>query len=721
MYLRIAVTCLLLFSFALNLRGQEQDPDIVRITTNLVQVDVVVTKDGKHIVDLRPEDFEILEDGRLQQITSFAYVSTNASTPDTASTIKNAEAPTVIPKPPLPKEIKRTVAIVVDDLGMSFQSMANLRMYLAKFLNENLRPNDLIAIIRTGGDVGALQQFTSDPRMLANAIADLKWNPCSRVGASVLSPERSLIVANPPEPQLQGRIPADRSPGSAQVSRPVLSNESNPCSVGSSVAHSINALRFILGGMRELPGRKSMMIISDNLPLERQESTAVDFGFKRPVRENANLIDVWTQSTSYRDSLHSLGELAIRGSVVIYGITSQRLQAIGATAADEISFPPQQTRRRPDQRDSLSNLITTRSTELQRNADGSEVLARQTGGFVVRNQNDFGLERVFDDQSGYYLIGYRPASTTFDRRFHTIQARVKRGGLTVRTRGGFFGVSGDESRATQPVDRLSHALISPFAANDIAVRVATYFANDPARGSLLRVFLTFNAKALTYTLEPDGTHVAKLDLSGVLFGENGAMASRQDQSATLRLRGQPYERALREGVVYGFDWPLKQTGIFQLRVALRDAASQKVGASGQLIYVPKLDNGALALSDILLQAEQPARADGDQDNTLVTRRFPRGTSLMFGYTIYNASLNKSKHLPKLTTRTLVFRDAVKIYSSDAAVVNTEGQTDLQRISTGARLQLGPALTPGEYVVQIVVEDQVSKRTVTRLTQFEVEQ
>jgi hypothetical protein len=429
---------------------------------------------------------------------------------------------------------------------------------------------------------------------------------------------------------------------------------------------------------------------------------------------------VWTQSTSYRDSLHSLGELAIRASVVIYGITSQRLQATGATPADEISFPPQHTRRRqPDQRDALTNLINTRSIELHRNTDGAELLSKQTGGFVVRNQNDFGFERVFEDQSGYYLIGYRPASTTFDRRFHTIQARVKRGGMTVRTRGGFFGVSGDESRAAQPADHLNRALISPFTANDVTVRVATYFANDPARGSLLRVLLALDAKDLTFTTEPDGAHVAKLDLSGVLFGENGAVANRQDQSATLRLRGRPYERALREGVIYGFDWPMKQTGAFQLRVAVRDIASQKVGASGQLIYVPKLNNGELALSDVLLLAEQTAPADDDQHSELVTRRFPRGTSLAFGYTIYNASLNKSTRLPKLTTRTLVFRDAVKIYSSDSAAVNTEGQPDLQRISAGARLRLGPALTPGEYVVQIVVEDQLSKRTVTKLTQFEV--
>lgn len=719
MHRRFIAICLLL-SFALTLRGQDQDQDVVRITTNLVQIDVVVTKDGKQVINLKPEDFEILEDGRLQQITSFAYVSTNpSSTPNAgpSTAARNDEGvPPVIPKPPLPREVKRTVAIVIDDLGMSFQSMANLRNYLPKFLSENLQANDLIAIIRTGGEVGALQQFTSDPRALADAIADLKWNPCSRVGANVLSPERSLITVHPPERQLQGRIPADRSPGSAQIDRPVTSNESNPCSVGSSVANSINALRFILRGMGELPGRKSMMIISDNLPLERQEMAPVDFGFKRPVRENANLIDVWTQSTSYRDGLHSLGELAIRGSVVIYGIASQRLQTTGPQPADEISFPPQQVRRRPDQPDTLTNLMRTRSAELRRNTDGAEVLAKETGGFVVRNQNDFGLERVFEDQSGYYLIGYRPAEATFDRRFHTIQARIKRGGFTVRTRGGFFGVSEEESRASRPTDRLVRALASPFGANDIGVRVATYFANDPARGSFLRVFLTIDAKALTFAAEPDGTHVAKLDLSSVLFGENGSVAGRQDQTATLRLRGKPYERALHEGVNYGFDWPLKQTGAFQFRVALRDTASRKIGAAGQLIHVPKLDQGELALSDILLQADPAVE---NARSRLVSHRFRQGMSLAFGYTIYNATLDKSTRQPKLTTRTLVFRDAVKIYNSEPTLVSTEGQTDPQRISTGARLQLGPALTPGEYVLQIVVEDQAGKRTATRWTQFEV--
>lgn len=717
---------LLILSFLLPV--QAQDPqDVVRVSTALVQVDVVVTKDGKQVTNLRPEDFEILEDGHRQQITNFSYVSVNPPSNNVTAapfiTTTQPSNPPPPPPPPQPRQVQRTIAIVVDDLGMSFQSMANLRIYLRKFMSESLRQNDLVAVIRTGGEVGALQQFTTDPRVLASAIADLKWNPCSRIGVSVLAPQRSVgLVTPPPESQMRGRASADRSPSSSQVDRPETANESNPCSVGSSVNYSISAIRFILRGMRELPGRKSMLIISDNLPMERQEDAPVDFGFKRPVRENAGLIDVWTQATSYADRLYGLAEQAIRSSVVIYGVSAMGLQTIGPQSADEISFPPQHMMRgASNEPNQLQKLITSRTSELQKNFDGTEWLAKETGGFAVRNQNDFALDRVMEDQNGYYLIGYRPATETFNRQFHTIQARLKRGGYTLRTRAGFYGVT-EEPAAGPASDRdpLNKALVSPFGANDMSVRLTALFANDPSRGSLLRTFVAVDAKDLTFTEEVDGTRTAKFDLSTVLFSENGTVVNRQDQIATLRLRRGLYEQALGDGVIYGFDLPVKHAGAFQLRVALRDSGSQKIGAAGQFIQAPNLSDGQLALSDILLYADtaNAETAGYELERGVVFRRFHQGASLVFGYTIYNASLDKKTQQPRLTTQTTVFRDSVKIYSSERAAVATN-QTDLKRITTGARLQLGQALTPGEYVVQIVVEDQVAKRSAIRVTQFEV--
>lgn len=714
------LACLLILSLAVH---AQEPQDVVRISTNLVQVDAVVTKDGKQVRDLKAEDFEIREDGRVQQITNFAFISVNSSRTKPSP---GAPAPSTT-TPPLPYEIKRIIAIVVDDLGMSFESMANLRQYLRKFVSETLRPDDLVAIVRTGGEVGALQQFTTDQHALASAIAELKWNPCSRVGAHVLTAERSLVTQMRSEAEMRGRMPADRSPGSNQVQRQTTANESNPCSIGNSVNYSLSAIRFILRGMQDLPGRKSLMIISDNLPMERQENAPADFGLRRPVTDYANIIDPWTQATVYNDGLHGIAEQAIRSSVVIYGVSSQRLQATGVQPADELGFPPLTMVRGSGGADAtqpnnnpLSRLMNSRSAELQKNFDGAELLAKETGGFVIRNQNDFGIDRVLEDQNGYYLIGYRPATETFKRQLHKIQVRVKGGGFAVRTRAGFYGVT--ESATGNPSseqDRMSKAVSSPFGANELTMRLTALFANDPVRGSMLRAFVVVDAKDVTFTTDPGGGRMARLHLMGVLFNENGGVVDRPELNVASGLNTELYERAQRDGLVYVFDVPLKRPGAFQLRMAVRDLNSQRIGAAGQFVQAPNLNDGQLALSGIVLYADTAKSESDDWKTSLVLRRFPQGASLVFGYTIYNAALDKKTQQPQLTTQTVVFRDSVKIYSSDRVAVATAEQADLKRIGAGARLQLGPALTPGEYVVQIVVEDRVAKRTTTQLTQFEV--
>src|SRR6266700_1565830 len=111
------------------------DDDVVRITTNLVQVDAVVTdKNGKPVTDLRPEEVEIYEDGKPQKITHFSFVSLptpgNSSTEAITKADKNAS-----PMPPVllrREQVRRTVALVVDDLGLSFESAYYVRHALKK-------------------------------------------------------------------------------------------------------------------------------------------------------------------------------------------------------------------------------------------------------------------------------------------------------------------------------------------------------------------------------------------------------------------------------------------------------------------------------------------------------------------------------------------------------------------------------------------------------------
>jgi len=136
---RVFVAALLLSSLWLSVSGQQpqqsprppssptqpkpssdENQDVVRITTNLVQVDVVVTKDGKQITNLKPEDFEIFEDGKPQKITNFSYVSNvsaGASSKASSPSPRDKNAP-VIHDVVHPNDERRTVALIVDDLGL---------------------------------------------------------------------------------------------------------------------------------------------------------------------------------------------------------------------------------------------------------------------------------------------------------------------------------------------------------------------------------------------------------------------------------------------------------------------------------------------------------------------------------------------------------------------------------------------------------------------------
>ena len=79
-----------------------------------------------------------------------------------------------------------------------------------------------------------------------------------------------------------------------------------------------------------------------------------------------------------------------------------------------------------------------RAKLIQSRREGADLLAKETGGFLVHDQNDFQFDKILDEQGGYYLIGYRPGTETFNKQFHKLKARVKKSGVEVRTRSGFL-------------------------------------------------------------------------------------------------------------------------------------------------------------------------------------------------------------------------------------------------------------------------------------------
>ena len=465
-----------------------------------------------------------------------------------------------------------------------------------------------------------------------------------------------------------------------------------------------------------MPGRKSMVVLSDSLPTQDQELSKLEQSLNSsglapdtmPQTESNSAFP--DSGVSYRAELQRVAELAIRSSVVIYGVDTRGLQYTGVTAADQIRGNLR------DVQNQVNSVRKSRQALLDTGREGSELIARQTGGFMVRNSNDFGLKRVLEDQQGYYLIGFRPSEATFDGKFHHIKARVKPAGLTVRTRAGFYGYTEEEARPPKLTaqDRLNNALLSPFGANEIPFRLTSFFVDEPATGPVLRSFLYLSPRDLTFT-EAGGRHTATFDLKGVLFGSEGRVRGQQLQTVTVRLSDPAYERAQRRGLVYSFDLPTKQTGAFQFRLAVRDVSSLRIGAAGQLVEIPDLQKGRLVLSGIVVRvvgnlgstSTEATERDASLGNP-AWRQFKQGSTLVFAYAIYNATLDSATQLSRLTSQARVFRDGKVIFTGNPEPVDPKGQTDLKRITTTYALQLGSEMLPGDYVVQIMVADNSIK-------------
>src|ERR1035437_9873198 len=165
------------------------DNDVVKISTNLIQVDVTVTDlNGKPISDLKPNEIEIYENGQKQKLSNFSFIAYGQPVVEKKPKVVDKYA---VPLPPAklrPENVRRTIAIVVDDLSLSWESIAHTRDALKKFVNEQMQEGDMVAIIRTGSGIGALQQFTADKRILYAAIDKVKYNPLGTGGISAFAP-----------------------------------------------------------------------------------------------------------------------------------------------------------------------------------------------------------------------------------------------------------------------------------------------------------------------------------------------------------------------------------------------------------------------------------------------------------------------------------------------------------------------------------------------------
>ena len=380
---RVALLALAVLSAGVGLRAG-QDPEaperrpLFRLTTSLAQIDAVVTdRKGLHVTSLGPADFEVYQNGKARPVTTVAYVPAGETWVDTSG------LPPLPPEALRPADARRVMAIVVDDLRMSFASMHYARRGLLQFVDDEFAPGDLGALVTTSGGPMRRRHLTFHRTELRADISQLRFSLWGVRAASVLEPMMDEFGAL----------------DSLEMARE-----------HQFAASAIARLYDVIDNLRTLPGRKSIVLVSEGFTI---------FG---PGLDNASILHL----------MQRLVDRANRAGVVVYALDPRGLVNTGLTAADHRGG---------------RGLVAARSAALRETQDSLRYVAGETGGFAVVNSNDLaaGMRRILADQAGYYLIGYEPDPETLGpkshRRFWRIKLKAKQKGLTVRTRAGFYGVA----------------------------------------------------------------------------------------------------------------------------------------------------------------------------------------------------------------------------------------------------------------------------------------
>ncbi|MEO8647894.1 MAG: hypothetical protein ABI539_01885, partial [Acidobacteriota bacterium] len=440
-----------------------------------------------------------------------------------------------------------------------------------------------------------------------------------------------------------------------------------------------------------------------------------------------------SRNSSIYGYLQDLVSIAARSSVVVYTFDTKGMRSMSISAADN-TYEIIDGHRGQKER--------ARLEDFKNSQDGLVYFASQTGGQALLNSDDLngGMERALERQTGYYLLAYQPDTETFDptkRKFNKFEVKVNRPGLSVSYRSGFF--ASDREDSVEPrlsaERQLIDALVSPFARNEIALNINALYADDPVDGAYIRSFLHIDAKSLKFHETAEGWQEATFDIAAVTFGDNGVPVETKETKYTIKTKGATYATMLQRGFIYVLIMPVKTPGIYQYRVALRDAETGKIGSASQVIDVPDLRKGKLVLSNLAVEdvnmstwqnitAGKVGTSPGQMQvaSTLlydtVLKQFPSGTVLRYGVEVYNGKA-KTGEMPELEVHARVLQNNAVVVAGNRNPVDPAGQRDPKRIKVSGAILLKNELQPGDYVLQLTVSDRSGKQTATQLFPFEI--
>ena len=543
-------------------------------SVNLVRVPVVVRdKAGRTVGGLQKSDFHLTDLGKPQEIAQFVVEGSAAAKPTERQTkAEIPDEPAAAAKPVAPT---RFVAFVFDDVHLTVDELANVRVAALKHVEQGIPPQERVGILTLSGNVSL--ELTNDLAKFRETLAKIAaiptrthFPPASFYMATqfIRSPgDESLTCTSTPscavtcDPRMpavlatQTSVTADclhltceQIQAAPPIARATLRSVYNDGA--GEAANAFHILNNIVRLLASMPGDRVMILVSPGIYLPDE--------LQRSLSES---IDRATRAGVIINTLDARGVYTIDPSAGVQG----------CALTDHVA---QQQIAQFDH-EALTNQGLILGT-----------LADATGGTAL-SDNDFlgGFNRLANPPDYLYYLGYYPKELKPDGKYHEIKVTLANGqGLSVRARKGYWAPSKLEDAATAATREIGEAVFSHDELSDLPLDIDTEFYKTAAADAKLKIVAHLDIRQL-HLRKADDVNRNDITVVCALFDGNGNYLKGVQKVVELRVKDENVEHRRNLGLTMNADFDVKRGG-YMIRVVARDAEGQQMATANDVMEIP---------------------------------------------------------------------------------------------------------------------------------------
>ena len=573
--------------------GQQEEPAsrVLRVTSRLVLLDVIVADAQRHpVMDLTQKEFAVLEDGKTRNITAFELVrSAPAATAAASIAAASAQIPALPPgifsnRPQTGPSRGAVGILLLDGLNTTYTDQTRIRQAMMQYAERRLAEGQTLAVMALGSDLTVLQDFTTDPKLLRAALRRYRQD------------RPALGAVNDTKD-----VPESSMPDAAEYMAPLVEHvkqfeaERTATATDTRVRITLAALRAIANAVGGYPGRKNLVWVSDAFPLgfnpqwvERMTtdsntsiaSQQVRGPLGTAMRRGVAHIGFPRQ---YETELRQTAALLTAAQVAVYPVDARGLlgnETLDASRRAKAAYIDSSPTAAKDLLGSDTDSIDVRSTMRE--------VADDTGGKAFYGTNDIELavSESVADASTYYQLAYMPNKSAWDGKFHKIEVKVSRPGVTVRTRRGYYAADPTEPpKGMTDRDRLAELLRDPLPATGMVfdARVQTL---EPGEGGKVSVEFRVDPRSIAFDDAENGQKHCAVEFTASAFSADGKLLAIASDTAEGALHPETYTLIQKQGLAHKLELKLKP-GSAEVRLAVRDLDSGKAGTLRAALGIKK--------------------------------------------------------------------------------------------------------------------------------------